>query len=171
MSTYHVAFTARVPHWILEHAEAGNTDRARSWILLQGWYERRRLEWNATLTVEPDKAHSPIRHEVILDLDCPETDRPSAASFAFTVKVGVRHGEDPIHKARRVLDLSRRRDSLCRKADRWDVLDRGSFRAVRGSSLIGPMPPQWPIDRTLTAFSSHLGSYGQGGVGLSLIHI
>lgn len=167
MSTYHVAFTARVPHWILEHAEAGNTDRARSWILLQGWYERRRLEWNATLTVEPDKAHSPIRHEVILDLDCPETDRPSAASFAFTVKVGVRHGEDPIHKARRVLDLSRRRDSLCRKADRWDVLDRGSFRAVRGSSLIGPMPPQWPIDRTLTAFSSHLGSYGQGGVGLA----
>ncbi|MDE8650597.1 hypothetical protein [Novosphingobium album (ex Liu et al. 2023)] len=167
MSTHHLVFTAAVPDWILKRAEAEDARRARSWLLSQSWYERRRIAWKSSRTVSPDRTHSQVRHNIVLDLDCPASAKPASGSLALTVHVSVRRGEDPIEKARRVLDLPRsgRPGRRIRKAN--GMMDRGSFSTVRGKSVIGTMPPQWPVDRMLTGYSSHLGSYGQGGVGLS----
>lgn len=167
MSTHHVVFTAAVPDWILERAEAADPRRARSWLLSQSWYERRRIAWKSARTVSPDRAHSQVRHEILLALDCPASAKPSSGSLTLTVHVSVRSTEDPIERARRVLDLPRQGRAARRVRTARDVLDRGSFSTVRGKSVIGPMPPEWPIDRMLTGYSSHLGSYEQGGVGLS----
>jgi len=167
MSTHHVVFTASVPDWVLERAEAEDALQARSWILSQGWYERRRIGWKATRTLDPERGSSLVRHQVVLDLDCPPSAKPIHAELAFTVKVSVRRGEDPCDKARRVLDLPGRTIVQRHVPRREGAIAYPSFSAVRGPSVIGPLQPEWPIGRMLTAYSSHLGSYGQGGVGLS----
>lgn len=167
MATHHVVFTASVPDWILEPAEAEDARRSRSWLLSQSWYERRRIEWASSCRLEPDKVRSPVRHEIVLDLDCPNTPKPTTGSLAFTIDVDAREGENPVEKARRVLDLPRSDRPGRRVRNGQGIFDRGSFSAVRGNSVIGPLPPEWAVGRMLTDYSSHLGSYGQGGVGLS----
>lgn len=165
MSTHRVTFEAAVPDWILHRSEAESEQRARSWLLSQSWYERRRIEWCCRVTLSERHDQSLVRHDVRLDLDCPTTSRPRCGALSLTLKVAVREGEDPLQKARRVLDLPCQA-GLARRAPQ-PLLERGSFSPLRGTSVIGPLPPEWPIDRTLTAYSQHLGSYGQGGVGLS----
>ncbi|WP_337847795.1 hypothetical protein [Sphingomonas sp.] len=167
MSTYRVIFEASVPDWILDRAEAETEPRTRSWLLSQSWYDRRRIEWHGRVTLAPPHDQSPTRHAVRLDLDCPRTMRPRCGSLTLAVDVAIRQGEDPLGKARRVLDLPVRAVSAPHATLSPEPLDRGSFCRVRGQSVIGPMTPEWPIDRTLTAYSHNLGSYGQGGVGLS----
>ncbi len=61
MPTYDVVFTAPVPDWILAKAEAEDARHARSWLLSQSWYERRRIDWEqrqvmfeAALTAEDE---------------------------------------------------------------------------------------------------------------------
>ncbi|MAC59569.1 MAG: hypothetical protein CMH85_15120 [Novosphingobium sp.] len=167
MPTYDVVFTAPVPDWILAKAEAEDARRARSWLLSQSWYERRRIDWAAKRTIAPETSQSPVQHEAVLALDCEESASPGSGTLNFHVCVTVRQGEDPLEKARRVLDLPRTGRTKRRVLNRDSMWDRSSFSAVRGNSVIGPMPPDWPEGRMLTDYSSHLGSYGQGGVGLS----
>lgn len=167
MSTHHVAFAATVPDRMLAQAEAEDARRARSFLLSQGWYERRRIDWTCSHTPASAYEQSLTRHEAILALECADSASPTKATLTVSVTVTVRHGEDPLEKARRVLDLPRRGRTQRRVRDPQSLWDRGSFSAVRGNSVIGSMPPQWPEGRMLTGYSSHLGSYGQGGVGLS----
>lgn len=167
MSTHHVVFDASVPDWILDRAEAETEARSRSWLLSQSWYERRRLAWRGVVSPAERDEQSPIRHDVRLDLDCPRTLRPRSASLRFILDVAVRPGEDPLDKARRVLDLPGSTTAHARAPRATGLLERGSFIPLRGTSVIGPMPADWPMARKLTGYSSHLGSYGQGGVGLS----
>ena len=167
MSTHHVVFTAAVPNWILERADADSGERARSWLLSQSWYERRRIAWQSAASLAPRHDQSLTRHRIVLELDCASTARPAAAALTFTVKVAVREGEDPAEKARRVLDLPQRTTTPRRVPKPQSPFERGSFSTPRGTSIIGPLPAEWPLDRMLTAYSTHLGSYGQGGVGLS----
>ena len=165
--THHVVCTAAVPNGILERTEPEDARRARSWLLSQSWYERRRIEWTCSASVDPTRGQSQVRHHVVLDLDCPNSAKPASASLRFTAKLSVRRGEEPREKARRVLDLPRRATSERLMAKAQGGFEHRSFCAVRGNSVIGPLPADWPIERMLTAYSSHLGSYGQGGVGLS----
>lgn len=167
MPTYHVVFTAPVPDWILAKAEAEDARRARSWLLSQSWYERRRIDWTAKRTAAPDSAQSSVLHEAILALDCETNAAPASASLTLTLAVSAHKAEDPLEKARRVLDLPRSGRSKRRVINPNSLWDRGSFSAVRSRGVIGPMPEKWPEGRMLTDYSSHLGSYGQGGVGLS----
>lgn len=39
------------------------------------------------------------------------------------------------------------------------------LRPMRGREVIGPVPDDFPIGRTISGFSTHLGSYGIGGAG------
>lgn len=167
MSTYHVAFQATIPDRILDSTKAESELRARSWLLSQSWYERRQIAWRPTITPISGRSQSPIRHDAQLDLDCPRTAQPRTGSLTLSIKVAVINGEDPLAKAQRVLDLPGCGPALTRAVKPDDPLERGSFSSLRSNSVIGPVPPEWPIDRMLTAYSSHLGSYGQGGVGLS----
>lgn len=167
MSTHHVVFEASIPDWILERAEAETEQRTRSWLLSQSWYERRRIAWRGRVTLSDKHDQSLVRHAVGLDLDCPRTTRPRTGSLTFTLKVAVRRGEDPLDKARRVLDLPGSSTASTRAPKPTGLLERGAFSSLRGTSVIGPLPADWPVDRILTGYSSHLGSYGQGGVGLS----
>ena len=167
MPTYQVVFTAPVPDWILTQAEAEDARRARSWLLSQSWYDRRRIDWTCTRTLIPDADQSPVLHEGALALDCDSSASPAAGSLTISVTVSIRQDEDPLEKARRVLDLPRSGRPQRRVLNPDSLWERGSFSTVTGNSLIGAMPPQWPEGRMLTAYSSHLGSYGQGGVGLS----
>ncbi|OAH45454.1 hypothetical protein AX777_17765 [Sphingobium yanoikuyae] len=167
MTTHHVAFTANVPATILATAKAASPRAARSLILARCWYERRDIEWQATTSLAQRHDQSPTRHQAQLALDCPEASQPRRGALTLTVKVAPRGGEEPLDKARRVLDLPGRIGPRPRIVPRPGSLDRGSFSVPRGDSVIGPMPADWPIDRILTDYSHNLGSYGQGGVGLS----
>ncbi|AIT82545.1 hypothetical protein NOLU111490_12930 [Novosphingobium lubricantis] len=167
MPTYHVVFTAPVPDRILAKAEAEDARRARSWILSQSWYDRRRIDWTAKRTVVPESGQSPVRHEAVLELNCENSPSPATGSLALQVAISARQNDDPLEKARRVLDLPRTGRPKRRVLNPDSLWDRGSFSTIRSSGVIGPMPPKWPEGRMLTGYSSHLGSYGQGGVGLS----
>lgn len=167
MSTYSVIFRASVPDWILARAEAETEARARSWLLSQSWYERRQIPWVGSVTLEPHHDQSLTTHDVQLRLDCPRTVRPRCGTLSLEIHVALRHDEDPLDKARQVLDLPGAAVRHTRRAAPSGMLAQGSFSTVRGNTVIGPVPEAWPIDRTLTDYSHHLGSYGQGGVGLS----
>lgn len=167
MSTHLVTFTADVPERILESAEAGSPQTARNRILARSWFGRRDIEWRAAASPPQSHHQSPNQHRAHLGLDCPATGQPRYGSLTLTMKVAPRTGEEPLDKARRVLDLPGRTSPRPRITPRTGSLERGSFSKVRGNSVIGPMTDDWPIDRMLTDYSHNLGSYGQGGVGLS----
>ncbi|WP_328281968.1 hypothetical protein [Sphingobium sp.] len=156
MSTYSVIFRASVPDWILERAEAESEAPARSWLLSQSWYERRQIPWDGGVTLAPHHEASLTTHDVCLRLDCPRTARPRCGTLSLEINV-----------TRQVLDLPGGAVCHHRRAGPSGMLAQGSFSTVRGNSVIGPVPDGWPIDRTLNGYSHHLGSYGQGGVGLS----
>ena len=107
MPTYDVVFTAPVPDWILAKAEAEDARHARSWLLSQSWYERRRIDWAAARTIVPEGSQSPVQHEAVLALDCEDSASPASGALTLRLAVTVRQGEDPLEKARRVLDLPR----------------------------------------------------------------
>ena len=102
MSTHHVAFAATVPDRILAQTEAEDARRARSFLLSQGWYERRRIDWTCSLAPAPESGQSLNRHEAVLALDCADSASPTEGRLTVSVTVSVRQGEDPLEKARRV---------------------------------------------------------------------
>lgn len=167
MSTHLATFTANVPSSILESVEVGSPHAARSRILAQCWFERRNIEWLAATSIAEHDDQSQTRHRAQLALDCPQTARPRCGSLSLTLTIATQNGEEPLDKARRVLDLPGIASPRPRSTPRPGSLDRGSFSPIRGNSIIGPMAADWPIDRILTDYSHNLGSYGQGGVGLS----
>lgn len=167
MTTHHITFAANVPDTILAAAEAATSSATRSRILAQCWFARREIEWCASISPADCHDQSPTRHRAQLALDRANAERPRRASLSLTLNVAPRSGEAPLDKARRILDLPAATTPRPRIVARPGLLDRGSFSVPRGNSVIAPMPPDWPIDRILTDYSHNLGSYGQGGVGLS----
>ncbi|QPI75515.1 hypothetical protein [Sphingobium sp. Cam5-1] len=167
MPTHDVVLTAAVPAWILDKSEAEHPSHARSWILSQAWYERRRIDWEVSATIIAPDDDGSTQHAVSLSLEGADGARPVSASLRFALRVSCPEAVDPGDKARRLLDLPGSPVSATRACAARGTFDLGSFSRIRGHSVIGPLAPDWPIDRMLTAYSSHLGSYGQGGVGLS----
>lgn len=167
MSIFRVTLEASLPEAILARSDADTEERARSWLLSQSWYERRHIEWRGRSAPSPRADQSLTRHAVRLELDCPRTSRPRCGSLSFALDVATIGDEDPLDKARRVLDLPGAAVQHRRGPRLSGILAQGSFSAMHGDSIIGPMQGTWPIDRTLTGYSHNLGSYGQGGVGLS----
>lgn len=167
MATFHVTLEASVPDQILATLDEESELRARSALLAHSWYERRAIDWRFQSRPIDHNGQSQTRHQVRLDLDCPRTPRPKSASLRFHFDVVTSGEDDPCDKARRILDLPGAPRRCGRSVILPGSLDRGSFARIRGNSTIGPVPGGWPVDRLLTRYAHHLGSYGQGGVGLS----
>ncbi len=167
MATFHVTLEASVPDPLLATLDEESELRARSALLTHGWYERRTINWRLQSRPIDHNGQSQTRHQVRLDLDCPRIARPKSASFCLHLNVVTSREDDPCDKARRILDLPGAPRRCGRSVIHPGSLDRGSFARIRSNSVIGPVPDGWPVDRLLTRYAHHLGSYGQGGVGLS----
>jgi len=143
---------------------------ARGRVLAETWRNRREIEWR--IATEPlsgrSKTH-PTRHEVTLGVvnagETPEGERIDIVRLAIDVETG--NGEDALDKAKRVLDLPRDITPRGRTPRGRTVTTHGSLHRLGGDAVIGPMPMRWPVGRRITDYSHNLGSYGQGGVGLS----
>lgn len=143
---------------------------ARSYQLNAIWEGRRDVEWR--VGIEPlskrSKTH-PTRHDIKLTIvnAGERLDGSRIEIIRLAIDVETREGEDALEKAKRVLDLRIRADPLPRTPDTGDAFTHGSLHRIRGDVVIGPMPMRWPVGRRLTDYSHNLGSYGQGGIGLS----
>lgn len=138
---------------------------ARSHVLHDAWQNRRRIAW----TVEVDRLSERTvldraRHQATLAvINTGEVEGRRTAVLRLSIDIEGRDAEDGVARMRRVLDLPR---APVPGPNRTTDDDLGSFARLKGETVIGPMPDKWPVGRRLTGFSTHLGSYGQGGVGL-----
>ena len=165
MATYHVTLDASVPDQILTRVKAGSEGRPR--LLLQCWQDRREIDWQSAAMRVESYGQSLTKHNVRLTLDPADGEPGRAPRLRFDLDVVTRGDEHPCDKARRLLDLPGAPSRCGRIAAASGVFERRSFATVRGDSLIGPVPGDWPIGRLISGYSHNLGSYGQGGVGLS----
>lgn len=166
MSTVHVLFEARLPTPRRDLRSQPNDEFSRSRVLDQFWRDRRTIDWRISQATAPAPCEHATRHKATLALDCPRTSLLRTGTVTLAIDVDVPDGEDPVEKARRLLDLPI--DAPVRwRQPRSGISSRGSFHHIRQAGLIGPMPDQWPVGRYITGYSHYLGSYGQGGVGLS----
>jgi hypothetical protein len=166
MPTSRVIFESTLPDWLLSKAASDDAYHTRTILLYDSWAHRRAMDWASR--IEPlDAAKPETRYDAQLQLDCPHTPYPRCGSLALSVVVTTCDGEDPAIKAKQVLDIPRVSASRKPPPKLTSFLPSGALSAVRGSSVIGTMPGDWPIGRMVTDYSHYLGSYGQGGVGLS----
>lgn len=163
MPTTRMTLRTKLTDEMLRHAASDSEHRTRAWLLHEGWNRRRELDW--TLEARPiPEVRSLTFHRARLELDCPRMARPRCGDLCLTVDVATAGDTDPAEKARRVLDLAPL--PVVRATER-PVADIPCFATLRPPGIIGPMTDDWPVGRHITAYSHHLGSYGQGGVGLS----
>lgn len=166
MTTVHVLFEARLPTPRRDLRSQPNDEFTRSRVLDQFWRDRRTIDWRISQTAAPAPCEHPTRHKATLRLNCPRMPLLRTGTITLAIDVDVPSDEDPIEKARRLLDLPI--DAPMRwRQPHAGISSRGSFHHIRRAGLIGPMPDQWPVGRYITGYSHYLGSYGQGGVGLS----
>ncbi|WP_169833162.1 hypothetical protein [Sphingomonas panacis] len=149
---------------------AGIMDPVRmSHVLYNTWLDRRTIAWHVSdKTPTPrQKSHS-TAYPATLVLDYAAASAlPNGPTARLSIDVDLADAQDPVEKAKRLLDLPIVIAPRYRRPGNDRSFGGASFHTIKGASVIGPMPAQWPVDRTITAYSQYLGSYGQGGVGLS----
>ena len=143
---------------------------ARSHQIHHVWERRREIDWRITREDLSARARThPTRHQITLGVvnagERPDGTRIEIIRLAIDLE--TRDGEDAMTKARRVLDLPVEVEAPTRRPAATGIMDTGSLHRVRGETVISPMPMRWPVGRHITDYSHYLGSYGQGGVGLS----
>jgi len=149
----------------------GEDDNGRT--LHRLWTERREVGWRVTAErIARATATHPTRHACTLTrVTAGERDGVPIAVVRLAIDVETRDGEDPETKARRVLDLPHGGPRHARRVPGEGVFGRdGRLQAIRSPKVIGPLPEGWLTDggaRSVTDYSRYLGSYGQGGGGLS----
>ncbi len=166
MSAERITFTARLPEPRRDLRSEPNDEFSRSRLLDRFWEDRRSIDWRVGQSAAPAPCEHPTRHKVVLALDCPRAPLLRSGTVSLTIDVDAHGDDDPIAKARRLLDLPVDMPARWRKPQ-TGIFSRGSFYRLKGACVIGSMPDQWPVGRYLTGYSHNLGSYGQGGVGLS----
>lgn len=169
MTKARITFQAQLPA-VTGHLPVGVMDPiARSRVLDDIWQERRRIAWHETIeTLNPGEKSHPTQHTASLSL-CHLAAADSHDGHTARLSIDLEPGKEeiPIEKAKRLLDLPIVTSPRNRRSASDQSFGRASFHKIKGASVIGPMSQQWPIGRNVTAYSQYLGSYGQGGVGLS----
>lgn len=163
MPSTRMTLRAKLTVEMLRNAASDSEYRTRTWLLDEGWNRRLELDWTLEACPIPE-SRSHTFHRARLEFDCPRTARPRCGDLRLTVDVATSGDADPAAKARRVLDLAP--SSVVPSVERR-LADIPSFASLRPPGIIGPMTDDWPVGRRIVAYNHHLGSYGQGGVGLS----
>lgn len=149
----------------------GDDDHGRT--LHRLWTERRGIEWRTTTErMGRTTTTHPTRHACTLTrVTAGERDGVPIAVVRLAIDVETIGGEDPAIKARRTLDLPHDGARHRRNVPGDSVFGRDRrLETIRGPKVIGPMTDGWLTDdggKRVTDYSRYLGSYGQGGVGLS----
>ncbi|MGC4251391.1 MAG: hypothetical protein QM605_07985 [Sphingobium sp.] len=163
MDTTFVVFAARLPDaWAEDLAPDSDRDFARTNLLARIWDDLRLLDWHIDGTVRVADHVPHTRHLATLQFDGLSGDEPH-----LSITVTTRCGEDPIVKAKCLLDLPLSAEPRIRSTETGSLWSYGHLRRIRNNTVIGPIPRDWPIGRRITDYSHYLGSYGQGGVGLA----
>lgn len=157
---------------ILETDIEGDDDRGRALHAL--WERRRETPWCIRTEREARITPThPTSHVCTLDrVAAGERDGSQIAVGRLSLVVETRPEEDALTKAMRILDLPGGGQPLGRAPVNNDRVfgPESHLEQIAGEKVIATMPHDWPTGaggRRITDYSHHLGSYGQGGVGLS----
>lgn len=143
---------------------------SRSRRLHDVWERRREIDWTIVCEQLPKRSVThPTKHKIVLaTVNAGErVDGTRVEIMRMTIDVETVDGENALEKGKRVLDLPITASPRPREPRGDGLMGRRNIHPVKGDSVIGPMPMRWPVGRRITGYSSHLGSYGQGGIGLS----
>lgn len=165
MPEFHIVLNADIPADGLDIRRRDNP----LLILCDGWHKRSSLGWDVVEVRETDTIPNPTRSSIDLSFASDRT--PGCiATLVIGAKIAGTDAIQAIDRLKAHLDLPASEDLPAiqmRKKPGSGFLDMPTITKLRDRQVIGPMNPEWPIGRRLTDHSTHLGSYGQGGIGLA----
>lgn len=126
------------------------------------WAARRELDWTASFVPEAFSLDSPPHlHQAVVTF--------SGQLVQIVLQVRSSEADAALAEARTILGLAPLPDApkLPRVAPGTGFNSRRNIHKLRADQVIGPMPLRWPVGKRITSYSHNLGSYGQGGIGLS----
>ncbi|MBO9375510.1 hypothetical protein GG804_01895 [Sphingomonas histidinilytica] len=169
MAMIRITFDARLTGLAKDPPQDLADPVCHSHVLYDTWQNRRTIAWDTAAQPLPSSRHDhPTRFAATLSLDFTvTTDLPQSCAARLSIDVDLTDRENPIEKAKRLLDLPVAATPRRRLPADCQSLSAACLRTIKGSAVIGALPPQWPVGRHISAYSQYLGSYGQGGVGLS----
>jgi hypothetical protein len=134
--------------------------------LNDGWENRADRHWVMSEGEPGGEQIHPTKLKVRVSLvECAV--RPDQRMIRIEADVEAENAGGALHRLRLALGLKTDGHRHPRRPVETGFMALHSITRLSPKQIIGPMKPEWPVGRRLTDYSSHLGSYGQGGIGLS----
>lgn len=141
----------------------------RSQVLYRAWHDRRDHQW-ATSAIHPGGVAAKTPHQASAEITLPALSKAGndvSASAQVAIAVHALDSVQALETARIMLDLAIPSEPLrYAPASRGFMTQSSVGQCRRGDAeVIGSVPEGFVEGRYLSELSTHLGSYGAGGVG------
>lgn len=135
-------------------------------LLHDGWDNRTARSWTMSQGEPDHEPVQPTKLKVRVSLvECEA--RPNQRMVRIEADVKAVDLESAVRRLHLALGMPTDGPRHPRKPVETGFLAQGTITKLSRKQVIGPMDADWPVGRRLTEYNSHLGSYGQGGIGLS----